>query len=51
MKKLLFYITTLGGGGAERVLLNLLKEIDYSRFDVTVVTLTNSGVYANKLPE
>lgn len=40
MTKILFFIDTgLTGGGAERVLCNLVNALDSSRFDVTVMTL------------
>lgn len=46
--KVLFLIESLGGGGAEKVLYTLLKNIDRSRFDVTLCCVHESGVY---LPE
>lgn len=39
MIKILFFIEQLGGGGAEKVLCNLVNEMDQSRFDITVQTL------------
>lgn len=46
MKKirLLFMIPTLGQGGAEKVLINLVNNLDKTRFDVTVLTLFDTGV-------
>ena len=44
MKKLLFLIHDLQGGGAEKVLVNLVNNMDYSKFDVTVMTLFDVGV-------
>lgn len=43
MKKVLFLIHDLGQGGAEKVLLNLVNNMDYSKFDVTVMTLFDHG--------
>ncbi|MGK0724363.1 glycosyltransferase [Aerococcus urinaeequi] len=43
MKKILFFIPTLGGGGAEKVLVNLVNNMDTSKFDITVLTLFDSG--------
>lgn len=37
--KILFFIENLTGGGAERVLCNLVNAMDQSRFDITVQTL------------
>ena len=42
--KLLFMIPTLGQGGAEKVLVNLVNNLDKKRFDITVLTLFDGGV-------
>lgn len=39
MIKILFFIETLKGGGAEKVLKNLVNFMDKSKFDITVQTL------------
>lgn len=44
MKKVLFLIPTLGQGGAEKVLVNLVNNMDKSKFDITVQTLFDIGV-------
>ncbi len=49
MTKVLFLINTLGGGGAERVLVNLVNNMDCSRFDITVKTMFNGGVNEKRL--
>lgn len=51
MKKILFVIENLGGGGAERVLINLVNFMDKSRFDVTVLTLFDEGINAKTLKD
>ena len=43
MKKVLFLIHDMGQGGAEKVLVNLVNNMDNSKFDVTVMTLFDSG--------
>lgn len=43
MKKVLFLIHDMGQGGAEKVLVNLVNNMDDSKFDITVMTLFNSG--------
>ena len=43
MKKVLFLIHDLMGGGAEKVLVNLVNNMDYSKFDVTVMSLFDVG--------
>lgn len=49
MKKLLFVVHTLQVGGAEKVLLNLLKNIDKRKYDITVLALVNDGIYIEEL--
>lgn len=44
MIKILFLIPNLGHGGAEKVLVNLVNNMDKSRFDITVMTLYDEGV-------
>lgn len=39
MIKILFFIETLEGGGAEKVLRNLVNNMDQTRFDITVQTV------------
>ena len=43
-KKVLFLITNLAHGGAERVLVNLVNNMDLEKFDITVLTIFDSGV-------
>ena len=42
--KILFMIPTLGQGGAEKVLVNLVNNLNKERFDVTVLALFDGGV-------
>lgn len=49
MKKVLFLIHTLGGGGAEKVLVNLANSMDKTKFDVTVMTIINTGIFRDSL--
>ena len=44
MKKVLFFIHDLGPGGAEKVLVNLVNNLNPAQFDVTVMTLVGGGV-------
>lgn len=44
MIKLLFLIHDLGHGGAEKVLVNLVNNLDRSKFDITVIALFGGGV-------
>lgn len=49
--KVLFLIHDLMHGGAEKVLLNLVNNMDYEKFDVTVQTLFDVGVNKQFLSE
>lgn len=44
MLKILFLIHDLGQGGAEKVLVNLVNNMDRSKFDITVMALFGGGV-------
>lgn len=44
MKKILFLIHDLGQGGAEKVLVNLVNNMDRSVFDISVTVLFGGGV-------
>lgn len=45
VKKILFFIESLSGGGAEKVLTDLVSNLDKEKYDVTVCSLVNVGVY------
>ena len=51
MIKILFLIHDLGSGGAEKVLVNLVNNMDISKFDITVMTLFDMGVNRQFLGE
>ena len=44
MIKILFLIHDLGPGGAEKVLVNLVNNMDRTKFDVSLVTLFGGGI-------
>lgn len=44
MKKILFLIHDLGHGGAEKVLVNLVNNMDRTKFDITVMAMFGGGV-------
>lgn len=50
-KKILFLIHTLQVGGAEKVLVDLVNNIDKTKFDVTVMTVINTGAFRDSLCE
>lgn len=50
-KKILFFHYDLKGGGAERVLINLLQHLDLNKYDVTLYTLFGHGPHRKSIPE
>lgn len=44
MKKILFLIHDLGQGGAEKVLVNLVNNLDRNKFDISITVLFGGGV-------
>ena len=49
MKHVLFFIESLSGGGAEKVLVTLLKYLDYSKYEVTLMALVDTGVLRDEI--
>lgn len=49
-KKVMFMIPHLKGGGAERVLIDILNNLDQTKFDITLIVLQQQGVYINQIP-
>lgn len=45
MKKILFIMRTLDGGGAEKVLINILNNINYKKYNVTLLLINKQGIY------
>lgn len=51
MKKILFFIESLQGGGAEKVLLDLVSNLDTSKYEVYVKTISDNGIYVSQMQE
>ena len=51
MQKILFVIHSLAGGGAEKVLINLVNHMDQTRFDITVLSILGGGINAKSLAD
>lgn len=49
--RVLFFIHNLAGGGAERVMTHLLRNLDRSRFQVGLVVMEKSGSYLHLVPD
>lgn len=50
MKRILFFIESLEHGGAEKSLLSLLNHLDYSKYEVEIVTVKKEGALKNLIP-
>lgn len=50
MTTILFIMASMTGGGAEKVFIDLLKNIDYTKYKVTVVILYAYGVHLSSIP-
>lgn len=48
-KKILFLIPNLKHGGAEKVLVNLVNNLDFEKYDISVQTLFDVGICVQKL--
>jgi glycosyltransferase involved in cell wall biosynthesis len=51
MKKVFFVIPSMGGGGAERVFLHILRNIDRATFLPVLVLFEKKGEYLDHVPE
>ena len=47
----MFMMPALPGGGAEKVLIDILKNFDYASYEVTLFLEYKEGVYLNDVPE
>ncbi len=50
-KKIAFIIESLDLGGAEKSLVTLLQNMDYSRFEIDLLTLVEDGIFSELVPE
>lgn len=51
MKKILFVINTLGRGGAENALIQLIKKLDKNEYDISLYVILGQGELIEKVPE
>ncbi|WP_258521719.1 glycosyltransferase [Phocaeicola dorei] len=49
-KKLLFIMPSLAGGGTEKVLIDILQNMDFEHYDVSLFLEFGEGVYINDVP-
>lgn len=50
MKSILFIMPNLSGGGAEKVLIEILKNFDYQSYSVDLFLEYKIGIYINEIP-
>lgn len=50
-KKILFVIPNLAVGGAEKSLVNLLHELNYSKYEVHLFMMSETGLFISHLPK
>lgn len=50
-KSVVFFLESLSGGGAEQVLVTLLRHFDFSEYDVTLVTMVDCGVHVKDIDQ
>ena len=51
MKNILIFIESLAGGGAEKILTDIVTNIDKNRFCITVCTVSDNGIYQKQIEE
>lgn len=49
MKKVLFLIPSLGGGGAEKVLTTLVNRLCEYNYDITIIVIFGNGIYEKQI--
>ena len=49
-KKILFLIHAMGSGGAEKILLDLINNLDNEKYNITLMTVLDSGPLLSQIP-
>ncbi len=49
-RQILFLTGPLGGGGAERVLIDILRHFDYQKYDVDLALISPEGILLDEVP-
>ena len=47
----MFLISTLDGGDAEKVLVDLVNKLNRDKYEITIVTLLSGGIFEDRLNE
>ncbi len=51
MKKILFIMNNLNCGGAEKALVSLLQELDFSKYEVDLYLFRHEGLFLKQIPQ
>ena len=49
-KKLMFIIPSLSGGGAEKVLVDIISNLDSENYKIVLVLFNAEGIFMDKIP-
>lgn len=49
MRRILFFINSLSGGGAEKVLVDMVNALSPLKYEITLYTLADEGIYHSQL--
>ena len=49
--KIIFFLATLNGGGAERVTITFIKELEREKFEIYLVLIDKNGVFLDLIPD
>jgi hypothetical protein len=49
--KIIYYLSTLNAGGAERVTVNLIRKLDREKFDIYLILVERVGPFLDLIPD
>jgi len=49
-KKIIFFMSNLGGGGAERVTVNIIRQLDKEKYDIVLLMVKREGTFLADIP-
>ena len=50
-KRILLLMSALNGGGAEKVLIDYLRNFNYQKYDVSLCLVIHEGIYIKDIPK
>ncbi len=51
MYKIIFMVINMNIGGTEKALLSMIREMDRTKWDITILMLEEYGGFLNKIPD